>query len=111
MMHLMPWMVNSKNQLSNEWSSLKESVEPITLIALVAAAGFVFKKFSSQAKINNEPNREELSYSRDIVARSNIEKKPKEILPKIEILPEYTLIKKLVQKNMFGRGRKPLFSP
>jgi hypothetical protein len=45
-------------------------VDPLTLLALAAAAGFVFKKVSSQAKENNETDRRELTYSRDIVARA-----------------------------------------
>lgn len=41
------------------------AVDSLTLLALAAAAGFVFRKASSQAKENNETNRRELTYSKD----------------------------------------------
>ena len=74
-------------------------MEPITLIAIAAAAGFVFKKFSSQAKKNNEISRDELSYSKDIISRSNIDPTRKEIVPDIQILPEYQRIQFHYLKN------------
>lgn len=75
-------------------------VDPLSLLALAAAAGFVFKKVSSQAKENNETNRRELTYSRDIVARA---KRKDSIadhdLSAIEVLPEYKLVRSLVVQH------------
>ena len=72
-------------------------VDPFSLLALAAAAGFIFNKVSSQAKKNNETNRHELTYSRDIVARA---KRKESIadhnLSAIEVLPEYKLVRLLV---------------
>lgn len=72
-------------------------MDPLTLLALAAAAGFVFRKASSQAKENNETNRRELTYSKNIVARATRPKRIAEYdLSAIEVLPEYKLVQKLV---------------
>jgi ATP-dependent exoDNAse (exonuclease V) alpha subunit len=74
-------------------------MDPFTLLALAAGAGFVFNKISSQAKENNETNRRELTYSRDIVAQAK-SKRSKDSdfdLSAIEVLPEYKLVQALVK--------------
>lgn len=70
-------------------------MEPFSLLAIVAAAGFVFHAVSGR-----NDKRGELSYSRDEVA------KDKESLSRdetdfstIEVLPEYRLAKTLVEHN------------
>ena len=74
-------------------------MDPFTLIALAAAAGFVFNKVSSQARENKETNRKELTYSRDIVVRAKRQERTEYVLPTIEVLPEYVLVKKLVENQ------------
>ena len=73
-------------------------MEPVTLLALATAAGFVFKKISSQAKDNNETNRKELTYSRDIVARGGRYMDSGYDISTIEVLPEYELVRALVKQ-------------
>ena len=72
-------------------------MDPFTLFALVSAAGFIFKKKSSQAEANNENNREELRYSRDIVTRAKKQEVSDFDVSAIEVLPEYALVKSLIQ--------------
>lgn len=75
-------------------------MDPITLLALAVAAGFVFRKGSSQAKDNNETNRRELTYSKDIVARATRTKRNADYdLSTVEVLPEYKLVQKLVRQQ------------
>jgi ATP-dependent DNA helicase PIF1 len=74
-------------------------MEPFTLLALATAAGFVFRKFSSQAKINNEGNQRELTYSKDIVSSVTRQPNNKYDLSAIEVLPEYELVQQLVNKQ------------
>ncbi|QXE87363.1 AAA family ATPase [Geomonas nitrogeniifigens] len=74
-------------------------MDPFSLLALVTAAGFVFSKVSSQSKENNETNRQELTYSKDIVARAKAAVITETNISDIEVLPEYLLVKKLVQNN------------
>ncbi len=75
-------------------------MDPLTLLALAAAAGFVFKKVSSQSKENKEFDRRELTYSKDIVARAVSSKRDYPYdLSDIEVLPEYKLVQKLVQQK------------
>ncbi len=76
-------------------------MEPFTLLALAAAAGFVFKKISSQAKDNNETKRLELTYSRDIVARAKAKLQDNSDcdISTIEILPEYRLVQALIKQQ------------
>lgn len=71
-------------------------MEPLTLIGLAAAAGFIFNKLSSQSDENNETNRKELTYSKDIVARAKRYKKAQYDISYIDVLPEYKLVKQLV---------------
>jgi ATP-dependent exoDNAse (exonuclease V) alpha subunit len=74
-------------------------VDPFSLLALAAAAGFIFRKSSSQAKKNNEPNRRELTYSKDIVTSATSIVIPEFDLSAIEVLPEYMLVKTLVEQK------------
>lgn len=74
-------------------------MDPFSLLALVSAAGFIFRKSSSQAKENNEPNRRELTYSKDIVTKATSKIIPEYDLSSIEVLPEYTLVKTLVEQQ------------
>ena len=75
-------------------------MDPFTLLALATAAGFLFKKGSSQAKENNETNRQELTYSKDIVARATHAKQSSDYdLETIEVLPEYKLVKMLINQQ------------
>lgn len=75
-------------------------VDPISLLALAAAAGFVFTKFSSQSKHNKESNRRELTYSRDVVAHAKrFDSHAEEDLTTIEVLPEYELIRCLINQG------------
>lgn len=74
-------------------------MDPFTLLALVAAAGFVFRKGSSQAKENNETNQRELTYSKDIVSRATRQKSTEYDIAAIEVLPEYKLVQKLVNQQ------------
>lgn len=73
-------------------------MDPFTLLALAAAAGFVFKKQSSQSRKNNESNKRELTYSRDIVAHAKAKKpiRSEFDISTIEVLPEYKLVRQLI---------------
>lgn len=76
------------------------NMDPITLIALASAAGFVFKKMSGA-----EPPRSEKKLGRFLQRRSKITvgklKKPSSGIDihEIEELPEYSFIKKLIEAN------------
>ena len=74
-------------------------MDPFTLLALVAAAGFVFRQGSSQAKENNATNQRELTYSKDIVSRATRRKSTEYDIAAIEVLPEYRLVQKLVNQQ------------
>lgn len=74
-------------------------MDPFSLLALAAAAGFIFRKSSSQAKENDEPNRRELTYSKDIVTKATSKVIPEYDLSAIEVLPEYKLVKTLVEQQ------------
>lgn len=75
-------------------------MDPFSLLALAAAAGFVFRKVSSQAKENNESNRRELTYSQDIVARAKRQDTLADYdFSPIEVLPEYNLVHSLVSQK------------
>jgi hypothetical protein len=71
-------------------------LEPLTLIALAAAAGFIFGGESSQSRKNNEWRRRELTYSRDIVARAKRQAVADFDIDSIDVLPEYKLVRELV---------------
>jgi ATP-dependent exoDNAse (exonuclease V) alpha subunit len=75
------------------------TVDPFTLLALAAAAGFIFRKSSSQARKNNETNQRELTYSKDIVSRAKRTQGSEYDLSSIEILPEYKLVQALVNQK------------
>ena len=71
-------------------------MDPLTLIALVTAAGFVFDKFSSQKDENNETNRQGLTYKKDIITKAKHCEEADFDISLIDILPEYELVKELV---------------
>ena len=71
-------------------------MEPLILLGLAAAAGFIFNKLSSQSDENNETNRRELTYSKDIVTRAKRYKKAEYDISYIDVLPEYELVQQLV---------------
>lgn len=76
-------------------------MEPLALLALAAAAGFVFKKFSAQARHNDEPASPELRYKHQIFAKKRNHFLAEETnLDDIEVLPEYLVVDELV-KNGF----------
>lgn len=76
-------------------------MDPFTILALVAAAGFIFGKSSSQTKANNESKPRELTYSHDIVAGAKAVRHDKVAadVAAIEVLPEYELVRKLVKQQ------------
>lgn len=74
-------------------------MDPFTLLTLVAAAGFVFRKGSSQAKENNETNQQELTYSKAIVSSATRKTTSEFDIADIEVLPEYKLVQKLVTQK------------
>lgn len=74
-------------------------MEPLTLLALAAAAGFIFGGGSSQTKKNNERSRRELTYSRDIVARAKRQASADFDISSIDVLPEYELVRELVDQD------------
>jgi ATP-dependent exoDNAse (exonuclease V) alpha subunit len=74
-------------------------VDPLTLLALAATAGFIFKKTSSQARENREHNQKELTYSRDIVSRAQRSQTAAHDVSDIEVLPEYKLVQTLVKQQ------------
>ncbi|MBT3447645.1 MAG: AAA family ATPase [Candidatus Thioglobus sp.] len=71
-------------------------MDPLTLIALAAAAGFVFDKFSSQKSENNETNHQGLIYKKDIVTKAKRYEEADFDISSIDILPEYELVRELV---------------
>ena len=75
--------------------------DPLTLLALAAAAGFVFNKISSLAKKGNEQNQKAITYSRDTVANTKIKLQDASDfdITAIEVLPEYRLVKALIENH------------
>lgn len=71
-------------------------MDPFTLIAVATAAGFVFNKMTGSAP---KEERREFTYSKDLVARLKPDNSSEFDLANIEVLPEYTLVKKLVQNR------------
>lgn len=69
-------------------------MDPLTLIALAAGAGFVFSQNSKQNQKAQGYHHKELEYSSKIVP-----KKVNNSPTKIEVLPEYKLVKKLVDNG------------
>jgi len=72
-------------------------MEPFALLALATAAGFVFNKITGRTGEKEPLEPKELVYSRDIVARLSPDNKSEFDLSSIEVLPEYRLIKALVE--------------
>lgn len=71
-------------------------MDPLTLLALATAAGFVFNKMSGQP---GREERREFTYSKDLVARLKPDNKSEFDLSSIDVLPEYRLIKVLVENQ------------
>ena len=72
-------------------------MEPFALLALATAAGFVFNKITGRTEEKEPLESKELVYSGDIVARSAPDNRSEFDLSSIEVLPEYRLIKALVE--------------
>ncbi len=70
-------------------------MDPFTLLAVVSAAGFVFNKMTGQP--DNREERREFTYSKDLVARLKPDNRSEFDLSTIDILPEYKLVKQLVE--------------
>jgi len=69
-------------------------MEPLTLLALASAAGFVFNKMAgSPAK----DERREFTYSKDLVVQHSPGNSSEFDLDTIDVLPEYRLVKSLVE--------------
>ncbi len=71
----------------------------ITLLAIATAAGFVFNKISGKADEEKNPEKRNLIYNNDIVARDIPDNKSEFDITTIDVLPEYRLIKTLVDKQ------------
>ena len=71
-------------------------MEPITLLALATAAGFVFNKMTSQREGKKTPKQRKFRYSKDIVASQTPDNSSEFDISSIEVLPEYRLVKALV---------------
>lgn len=72
-------------------------MELFTLLTLATAAGFVFNKMTGQKDKKEAPDSRELIYSNDIVARLTPDNKSEFDISSIDVLPEYRLIKALVE--------------
>ena len=71
-------------------------MDPFTLLAVASAAGFVFNKLTGSA---DREERREFTFSRDLVANLKPDNKSEFDLSKIDILPEYRLVKSLVDSS------------
>lgn len=71
-------------------------MDPFTLLALATAAGFVFNKMSNSPE---DEERREFTYSKDLVARAKPNNKSEFDISQIEVLPEYRLVRTLVEKQ------------
>lgn len=71
-------------------------MDPLTLLAVATAAGFVFKKIAGPPPAEE---RREFTYSKDLVARRNPDNSSEFDIATIDVLPEYDLIKKLVENR------------
>ena len=74
-------------------------MDPLTLLALATAAGFIFGNRSSQTKRNNEHTCKELTYSHDIVASAKALSSADFDVSSIEVLPEYELVRALITQD------------
>lgn len=72
-------------------------MEPLTLLALATAAGFVFSKMTGQVDKKKDPTPREFTYSNDIVAHTTPDNKSEFDISSIDVLPEFRLIKALVE--------------
>ena len=68
-------------------------MDPFSLIALASAAGFVFNKLTGAL---DREERREFTYSKDLVAKLKPDNKSEFDISTIDILPEYHLVKKLI---------------
>lgn len=71
-------------------------MDPFTLLAVASAAGFVFNKLANSL---DEEERREFTYSKDLVARIAPDNKSEFDISTIDVLPEYHLVKKLIQAD------------
>lgn len=71
-------------------------MDPLTLLALASAAGFVFKKMGGSS---SKDERREFTYSKDLVARLKPDNRSEFDIDTIDILPEYRLVKSLVDNK------------
>lgn len=71
-------------------------MDPFTLLAVATAAGFVFNKMAGSP---SREERREFTYSKDLVARLNPDNSSEFDLSTIDVLPEYHLVKKLVENR------------
>ncbi len=70
-------------------------MDPFSLLALASAAGFVFNKMGDI--LERDEGEREFSFSKDLVASLEPDRRSDFDLGSIEILPEYTLVKSLVR--------------
>ncbi|MFT5700751.1 MAG: ATP-dependent DNA helicase PIF1 [Desulforhopalus sp.] len=71
-------------------------MDPFSLLALASAAGFVFNKLTGAL---DREERREFTYSKDLVAKLTPDNKSEFDLSTIDILPEYRLVKKLINSS------------
>ncbi|TKB07199.1 ATP-dependent RecD-like DNA helicase [Desulforhopalus sp. IMCC35007] len=71
-------------------------MDPFTLLAVASAAGFVFNKLAGSL---DREERREFTFSRDMVASIQPDNKSEFDLSTIDILPEYTLVKGLIDSG------------
>lgn len=71
-------------------------MDPFTILGLASAAGFVFNKMTGSS---NKEEQQEFNYSRDLIARSEPDNRSEFDITTIDVLPEYRLIKVLVENN------------
>lgn len=72
-------------------------MDPFTLVAMATAAGFVFNRMKGGTAPKEE--KRQFRYSKDLVARIKPDTKAEFDIENIEVLPEYTLIRTLVQQK------------
>lgn len=71
-------------------------MDPFTLLAVASAAGFVFNKLAGTL---DREERREFTYSKDLVAKLQPDNRSEFDLATIDVLPEYRLVKKLIQSD------------
>lgn len=74
-------------------------MEPFTLLALASAAGFVFNKMTGRGNENTGLENRKRTCSGDRIATLTPDNRSEFDLSSIEVLPEYKLVKKLIEKE------------